>query len=145
MTCREIFLASDHAGFELKSFLINKLAQDKSLQITDLGCSNSETSVDYPDYANKLCQNINSTEKYGILICGSGIGMSIAANRFKNIRAALCHDERSAKLSRNHNNANILCLAARTLKNEEALKIVHSFCSSEFESGRHQIRIEKLT
>ena len=145
MICKEIYLASDHAGFELKSFLIEQLSLDKSITIIDLGCSDSKTSVDYPDFANDLCQKLDDSNKFGILICGSGIGMSIAANRFKNIRAALCHDEEMAKLSRNHNNANILCLGARTLKNDKALDIVKKFFASVFEKGRHEIRIKKIT
>ena len=139
----KILIASDHAGFGLKKFLIEELQQ---LEISDLGCDSAEKSVDYPDYAQKLCQKITDKNQLrGILICGSGIGISIAANRFKNIRAALCHNVKSAKLARAHNDANVLCLGARVVKNKSALSIVKAFFSTEFEGARHAARIAKLS
>ena len=109
-----------------------------------MGCDSAEKSVDYPDYAQKLCKKITKKNN-GILICGSGIGISIAANRFKNIRAALCHDVKSAKASRAHNDANVLCLGARVITNKMALAIVKAFFSTEFEGERHAARIKKLS
>lgn len=139
---QKIYIACDHAGFELKQYLIEQL--QNSFEIIDCGCDSAENSVDYPDFANYLCQKMASAEK-GILICGSGVGISIAANRFKHIRAALCHNEKSAKLSRNHNDANVIALGARILSKEENLKLVQIFLSENFESGRHEIRVEKLS
>jgi ribose 5-phosphate isomerase B len=136
-------LASDHAGFVLKKFLIEKITK-LGFEPIDLGCDSSEKSVDYPDYAQKLCKKITKISN-GILICGSGIGISIAANRFKNIRAALCHDVKSAKSSRAHNDANVLCLGARVISNKTALAIVKAFFSTEFEGERHAARIKKLS
>jgi len=138
----KIYIASDHAGFDLKSFLKESLA--KNFEIIDLGCNSAEISVDYPDYAKILCKKINPNKDFGILICGSGIGVSIAANRFKNIRAALCFDEEVAKLSRLHNDANVLCLGARFLNNQQSLKICQAFLKTNFEKGRHQIRLDKI-
>lgn len=139
----KILIASDHAGFALKKVLTEEL---QYFQFTDLGCSSAEKSVDYPDYAQKLCAKITEKNQLrGILICGSGIGISIAANRFKNIRAALCHNVKSAKLARAHNDANVLCLGARVIKNESALSIVKAFFSTEFEGARHAARIAKLS
>jgi ribose 5-phosphate isomerase B len=139
----QVYLASDHAGFILKKFLIEKIIK-LGFEPIDLGCDSSEKSVDYPDYAQKLCKKITKTNN-GILICGSGIGISIAANRFKNIRAALCHDVKSAKASRAHNDANVLCLGARVITNKMALTIVKAFFSTEFEGERHAARIKKLS
>jgi ribose 5-phosphate isomerase B len=141
-TTEKILIASDHAGFELKSFLILELKK-LGFSIFDLGCNSKEKSVDYPDYAQILCKKI--TTEFGILICGTGIGISIAANRFKHIRAALCHNIKSAKLSRAHNNANVLCLGARVLKNNAALNITKTFLTSKFEDGRHVTRVTKLS
>ncbi len=139
--CR-IFIASDHAGYNLKDFLFKKLAT-LGYEVTDLGCESSSKSVDYPDYAQIMSQKIGEKD-YGILICGSGIGISIAANRFKNIRAALCGEVVLSKLAREHNNANVVCLGARFLSNRKAFLIVESFFNSEFEGGRHVGRVEKL-
>jgi len=139
----QVYLASDHAGFILKKFLIEKIIK-LGFEPIDLGCDSSEKSVDYPDYAQKLCKKITKISN-GILICGSGIGISIAANRFKNIRAALCHDVKSAKSSRAHNDANVLCLGARVISNKTALAIVKAFFSTEFEGERHAARIKKLS
>ncbi len=137
----KILIASDHAGFVLKKFLIEEL----QFEVVDLGCKSAEKSVDYPDYANRLCKKITKKNPFrGILICGSGIGISIAANRFKNIRAALCHNVKSAKLARAHNDANVLCLGARVVSNKSALSIVKAFFSTEFEGARHAARVAKL-
>ncbi len=141
----KIFIASDHAGFVLKEFLVIELAK-LGLEAVDLGCSSAEKSVDYPDYAQKLCKKITDKNQLrGILICGSGIGISIAANRFKHIRAALCYNTNSAKLSRAHNDSNVVCLGARFTKDKQALSIVKAFLSTEFEGARHARRVEKLT
>ena len=140
---KKIVIASDHAGYELKENII-KYMLDKEFIVKNLGTDNNE-SVDYPDYANKLGDfMLNNNEYIGILICGTGIGMSIAANRLKHIRAALCCNEEMAKMSREHNNANILVLGARILSTESAFKIIQSFLSTEFSKGRHKLRLKKL-
>ena len=140
----KIAIASDHAGFDLKSLIIKTFTNQ--YQIIDCGLNNANTSVDYPDFAKKVVAKIMSKEvDFGILICGSGIGMSIASNRFKEIRAALCHNQKITKLSRQHNNANILCLGARIVKTHNALKMVELFLSTKFEAGRHSKRIDKLS
>lgn len=139
---KKIFIASDHAGFLLKKFLIVELTK-LGYKPVDLGCNSAEKSVDYPDYAQKLGKKI--TTEFGILICGSGVGISIAANRFKNVRAALCHNVKSAKLARAHNDANVISLGARVVKNKAALAIVKAFLTGEFEGGRHAARVEKLS
>lgn len=141
---KKIFIASDHAGFELKKFIISELSKN-NLNFEDLGCDSSEKSVDYPDFAQKLCKEIISENEVGILICGSGVGISIASNRFKNIRAALCHNPEIAKLSRSHNNANVVCLGSRIISQETALEIINCFFNTNFEAGRHEGRIKKLT
>ncbi len=138
-----IAIASDHAGFELKEQLISYLEQ-KKYQIIDLGCS-SKDSVDYPDYANKLVDSLKEQQVLrGILICGTGIGMSVAANRFNHIRAALCTNSLMAKFAREHNDANVLVLGARIIDQQTALDCVKSFLSTEFTETRHQLRIDKL-
>lgn len=141
---KKIFIASDHAGFDLKKFVIDNFSLS-NFELIDLGCDSSEISVDYPDYAQKLAKNLTSDSDFGILICGSGIGISIAANRFSHIRAALCCDKNSAKLSRNHNNANVLALGSRILDNDLALEIIKVFFESNFEQGRHSKRVNKLS
>ena len=131
-----IFIASDHAGFELKEYLKNHF------DLLDLG-TNNNTSCDYPVFAKKLCNQIKENDR-GILICGTGIGMSIAANRFKNIRAALCFNGEMAVLSRQHNDANVLVLGARIISAETAHNCVEKFLSTNFEGGRHQRRLELI-
>ena len=139
---KKIFIASDHAGFELKNILVQSLRS--SVEIIDLG-PNSTDSVDYPDFAKTLSQKVLSTpDTAGILLCGSGIGMSIAANRFKGIRAALVWNNELAKLSRQHNNANVVVLPARFLKSEDAISIVNDWLNTAFEGGRHQKRVDKI-
>lgn len=143
---KKVVISSDHAGFHLKSFLVESL-QNLGFSVLDLGCHSAEKSVDYPDYANILARNMDekTDEKIGILICGSGVGISIAANRFNHIRAALCNNAKIAKLARSHNDANVLCLGARLISNSNALKIVKTFINQEFEGGRHILRIAKLS
>jgi len=139
-----IVIGSDHAGFTLKE-KIKKSSQASGFEVKDLG-TNSEESVDYPDFAEKVCQEIIAGRaKLGILICGSGIGMSIAANRHKEIRAALCWNAETARLSREHNDANILVLGSRMVDEKEALECTNIFLSTPFSGGRHQRRVEKLS
>ena len=136
----KIYIASDHAGFALKEGIL-KLSQES---IVDLGTNSSEI-VDYPDYAYNLVEHLKSdVDAWGILICGSGIGMAIAANRDKNIRAGLAFNPEIAKLMRQHNNANVLVLPGRFIDVQVALKCVDNFLSTNFESGRHKKRIDKL-
>jgi ribose 5-phosphate isomerase B len=137
-----IVIAADHAGFELKQKIILYL-KGQQYNVLDLGCDNMD-AVDYPDYASRLCQNIGDRYSTGILICGSGIGMSIAANRFKHIRAALCADADIAQLSREHNDANVLVLGARIIDQEVAFSCINKFLNTEFKGGKHQIRVGKL-
>lgn len=137
----KILIASDHAGFKLKTIIIEAL-EKKNYQVFDLGC-NDETSVDYPEYAQKLCNAIDNKAK-GILICGSGIGMSIAANRFANIRAALCTNKEMARLAIEHNNANVLVLGARIITDKVAFECLTEFLNSKFIGEKHQRRINKL-
>lgn len=140
----KIWVGADHAGFKLKQDLIKKFPQ---FEWQDLGTF-SEESVDYPDYAAKVCEalkpEISNPGTFGLLICGSGEGMVIKANRYPWIRAALCWNEELARLSRAHNNANVLCLAARHVDPVINEKILEMFMSSPFEGGRHQRRVEKL-
>jgi len=143
MKKQTIAIASDHAGFELKEMLKAEIAA-LGFAAQDLGTHNTE-SVDYPDYAEALVQWMKAHEgSRGVLICGSGIGMSIAANRHKFIRAALVHDGAEASLARKHNNANVLCLGERTTAENKAKEALKAFLSTEFEGGRHQRRVEKL-
>ena len=137
----KILIASDHAGFILKNKLMNYFKN--KFEFTDLG-TNSEESVDYPDFAHKLASKISTKKLSGVLICGSGVGMSMVANRYNNVRAALCLNENMAKLSRQHNDANILVLGSRLISFEEAIKCFTMFFKSDFEGGRHQGRLEKF-
>jgi len=144
MKIRNIFLASDHAGFELKKKIGKFLNKKNGIKIMDLGPKNSN-SVDYPDYAHLLAKKMkNHKENFGILVCGSGIGMDMAANRHKNIRAALCYSIKSAKLSRKHNNANVMSIGSRLTKKNVALKCVEVFLKTDFEGGRHLRRVKKI-
>ena len=139
----KIALASDHAGFRLKEIIKNDLAR-KGYKILDLGCS-SEESVDYPDFAEKLARDVaEKTAKRGILLCGTGIGTSIAANKFPGIYAALCHDEYTARMSREHNDSNVLVLGGRTTSPAKAKKIVAVWLSAKFVGGRHRCRLNKI-
>ena len=138
-----IILASDHAGFNLKE-VIKKFLIKKRKKVLDLGTDNTN-SVDYPDYGKILGESVRDKKvALGIAICGSGIGMSIAANKIKGIRAALCSTEEMAKLSRNHNDANILALGARLISKENAISCLKVFLREKFEAGRHIKRVKKL-
>ena len=138
-----IAIGSDHGGFELKERLKTVLA-DFGCLVADVGC-HSLTSVDYPDIAQALLQTLASGQcRRGILICGTGIGMSIAANRDRRFRAALCHDEYTARMSREHNDADILCLGARVVGLGVAEGIVRTWLATTFAAGRHQRRIDKM-
>lgn len=140
---KKIFLASDHGGFELKEKI--KTYFNGKYEIIDLGPFNTE-SVDYPDFANLVVKNTleNTNENRGVLICGSGQGMAMRANKFPQIRAALVWSKESTLLSRQHNNANVLCLGGRLLDHQIALELVDIFMTTDFEGGRHQARIDKL-
>jgi ribose 5-phosphate isomerase B len=139
-----IYIASDHAGVELKAALIQHLAATGHA-VTDEGAFSTD-SVDYPDYAAKVASRLKAASTTrGILICGTGIGVSIAANRFSHIRAALCQSSEEACLSRAHNNANVLCLGARVITTDAAIACVDAFLTTEFEGGRHTLRTQKLT
>jgi ribose 5-phosphate isomerase B len=139
MNVTTLFIASDHAGFSLKEDLLAHL-RGKAWEIRDLGPA-SDAAADYPDYAHALCARILAANASGILICGTGIGMSIAANRHKGIRAALCTHEFQAEAARRHNDANVLCLAARLTAPHLARALVDAFLAAPFEGGRHQRRI----
>lgn len=136
------FIGTDHAGLSLKAFVITFL-QQRGFRVVDLAPKDTQR-VDYPDYAKKVCQAIQNEQDRGILICGSGIGMSIAANRFKHIRAACCTDSYMAKMARAHNNANVLCLGERISGVGEVESILEAFVDYDFEGGRHLLRVQKL-
>ena len=139
----KILIASDHAGFILKKKLVDLFKKEKNI-LYDIGTS-SENSVDYPDYAHKLCEQISKGNyNSGILICGSGIGMSIVANRYQKIRAALCLNEKMVKLCRRHNDANVLVLGSRLISYDEATKCILCFIKTSFEAGRHTNRLNKI-
>ena len=140
---KKIFLSSDHAGYKLKESI--KLHLDKKkIRYTDLG-PYSDSRVDYPDYAHKAAKKVKTNKKYvGILVCGSGMGMNIAANKHKNIRAAQCFNLKSTKLSRLHNDANIITLGSRLISKNNAIKFVDIFLNTKFEGGRHTKRIKKI-
>lgn len=137
-----IAIGCDHGGYELK-LAVESYLNDNKLEFTDCGCKGEK--VDYPDIAEKLCAKITSGEcDRGILICGTGIGMSMCANKVNGIRAAVCGDTFSAKYTRLHNDANVLCLGGRVLGAGLALEIVHEFLNNEFEGGRHIARLDKM-
>ena len=142
MNIQTIILGSDHAGFKLKE-LVKKFLIKKRKKVLDLG-TNNNNSVDYPDFAHMLSKKIKTKKQLGILVCGSGIGMDMAANRHKNIRAALCYSAEATKLSRQHNNANVMALGARLTKKNVALKYVDIFLKTNFIGGRHLKRIKKI-
>tara|TARA_B100001121_G_scaffold212042_1_gene185707 strand:- start:319 stop:744 length:426 start_codon:yes stop_codon:yes gene_type:complete len=140
---KKIFISSDHAGFSLKKKIIEFLIK-KKLSFHDLGPF-SNKSVDYPLYAHKLANNVKKNNKnIGILICGSGTGMNIAANKHRNIRAAQCFSLKSTKLSRLHNDANVITLGSRLISKNNALKYVSVFLNTKFEGGRHLRRVKKI-
>ena len=140
---KKLFISSDHAGFNLKEEIKKKFK--KKYSFIDLGTDNSKTSVNYPDYAHKLCKKVSKNPKnIGILVCGSGMGMSMAANRHKKIRAAVCYSVKNTKLSRLHNNANIITLGSRLTKKNTAFKCIETFINTKFEGGRHKKRVRKI-
>ena len=139
---KKIFIASDHAGYSLRKNVISRFSKTK--KIIDLG-PKSDDSVDYPDFARKLSKKVASNKgSFGILICGSGMGMAIAANKTKNIRAALCYSVKNTKLSRLHNNANIITLGERLIDKKKAFNLIKIFLSTKFEGGRHLRRVKKI-
>jgi ribose 5-phosphate isomerase B len=142
---KKIFIGNDHAGKDLKDFLINFFKNNyQEIEVINVGTDSYE-SCDYPDYAKEVSLNVLKEEdSIGILICGTGIGMSIAANKIRGIRAALCYNSTTAKLARQHNNANILCLGQRIIGFELAKDIVDTFIKTEFEGNRHLNRIIKI-
>lgn len=139
----KLHIASDHAGFALKKWLCAELAK-RNCELLDHG-TDSECRCDYPEYAEKLCRGVITDHNPGILICGTGIGMSMCANRYASIRAALCTTELHARMGRRHNDANVLCLGARITGAELALAIVEAFLGTAFEMGRHMDRIGRFS
>ena len=140
---KKFFIASDHAGFDLKEQIKKKFS--KKITIIDLGTTNSKNSVNYPSFAHQLCKKVSMNQKnMGILVCGSGMGMSMAANRHKKIRAALCYSVKNTKLSRLHNNSNIITLGSRLIKKDTAFKCIDTFLNTPFEGGRHLKRVKKI-
>jgi len=139
-----IVLAGDHGGYDLKVLLKSFLIENE-YEVLDLGCHGPE-SVDYPDYAQKLAEEIKSANaSRGVLVCGSGIGISIAANRFPHIRAALVHDRLTAELCRQHNDANVIVMGGRVIGPDVAKDCLRAFLNTDFEGGRHQRRIDKMS
>ena len=140
---KKLFISSDHAGYNLKEQIKKKF--NKKFSFIDLGTHNSKISVNYPDYAHKLCKKVaNNSKNMGILVCGSGMGMSMAANRHKKIRAAVCYSVKNTKLSRLHNNANVITLGSRLTKKNTAFKCIDVFIKTRFEGGRHNKRVKKI-
>ncbi len=140
---KKICIASDHAGFGLKNHIIEFLIKN-NISIIDLGPT-TDFSVDYPDFAKKVSKRVKSKKSdIGILVCGSGTGMAISANKNKGIRAAVCYNLKSTRLSRQHNNANIIALGSRLTKKKVALKLVNEFLGTKFEGGRHLRRVRKI-
>lgn len=138
-----IVIGCDHAGYKLKEFLINSLSE-KGYEFKDMGCNGER--CDYPDIAEAVCKEITSGNcEKGILICGTGIGMSIAANKIKGIRASLCSDSYSTKYTRLHNDANVMCMGARVIASGLAEELAEIFLTTNFEGGRHQHRIDLIT
>lgn len=140
----KVAIGSDHAGFKLKEFLKERLKK-QGYDLIDVGCFD-ETSVDYPDYALKVSEMVAGGDcRFGILICGTGLGMSIAANKVKGIRAAACSNIFEAMMARRHNDANIICIGSRVVGDEHAFLMVGCFLKEEFEGGRHERRIKKIS
>lgn len=143
VTNMKIAIGSDHAGFELKQIIVEHLSS-RNLDFVDFG-TNSLDSVDYPDFAKRVADEVSNKDLVmGILVCGSGQGMAMTANRYKDVRAAICHNSDVAKVTREHNDANILCLGSRFIEEAEALKCVDVFLSTDFEGERHLKRINKI-
>ena len=140
---KKLYISSDHAGYNLKEQIKKRFSKKYSFH--DLGTDSSKISVNYPDYAHKLCKKVsNNSKNIGILVCGSGMGMSMAANRHKRIRAAVCYSVKNTKLSRLHNNANIITLGSRLTKKNTAFKCIEIFVNTKFEGGRHSKRVRKI-
>ena len=141
---KKVAFASDHGGYDLKKYLIDNLSAD--YEIVDCGTNDNKTSVDYPIYAEKGCEAVLSGKaECCIMCCGTGIGISIAANKINGIRCGLCHSEYDAELTRRHNNANCMALGGRTIGCELALNIAKRFLTTDFEGGRHQRRLDEIT
>ncbi len=141
----KLAIGCDHGGFELKEEILKYIKTVKNVEVSDFGVANKD-SVDYPDYGAKVSEAVSrGTMDRGILICGTGIGMSIVANRFPKVRAALCHDHFTAQMSREHNDANILVMGERVIGKGVALEIVKTWLETEFAGGRHQLRLNKIT
>ncbi len=138
---RKIYIGADSAGYNLKEE-VKEYLSGKGYEVVDCGC-NSTASCHYPEFASKVCESVQGEldSSFGILICGTGIGMSMCANKHKGIRAALCSDTYSARMTRCHNDANLLCMGARVIGSCLALDIVDAFLSAEFEGGRHAVRV----
>lgn len=144
MVSERIAVAADHAGVDLKAAL-SEVLRERGYEVLDLGTDGPE-SVDYPDFAGKLAAALaDGRASRGVLVCGTGIGISIAANRHPHVRAALCHNATDARLSRQHNDANVLALGARTVGPEVALDCLETFLDTAFEGGRHQRRVDKMS
>lgn len=143
MNISQVYIASDHAGYEAK-MQVKSILENMGVLVIDLGTDNAKNSVDYPDFAALVANSIKSNDEFGVLVCGSGIGISIAANRFSHIRCALGHNATIARLSREHNDANVLCFGARVVGAEIIKDMVEVFFTTEFSGGRHQKRVEKL-
>jgi ribose 5-phosphate isomerase B len=144
LQAKKVAIACDHAGPKLKALLKAEL-HSMGIAVLDLG-TDTEESVDYPDFANKVADAISQGKaEMGVLICGSGIGISIAANRHRAVRAALCHNQLTATLARQHNNANVLVMGARIIEEPLALKMLHAFFETPFEGGRHENRVAKFS
>ncbi|MDH4163781.1 MAG: ribose 5-phosphate isomerase B [Nitrospirota bacterium] len=140
----KLAIGADHGGFDLKSEIVGLLKKIGNIEVIDFGTSGPD-SVDYPDYGKKVSEAVsNGQADRGILICGTGIGMSIVANRYPRIRAALCHDHFTAKMSRQHNDANVLVMGERVIGRGVACEIVQTWLDTAFEGGRHQLRLEKI-
>ena len=139
-----ISIGNDHAGVEYKNY-IKEYLLTKDIEVNNYG-TDSLDSVDYPDFAHPVSNDVNEKKsELGILICGSGNGVCMTANKYKNVRAALCWNKELALLSKSHNNANIVCIPARFIEKEEALDIIKTFISEEFEGGRHETRVNKIS
>ena len=140
---KKIYIGADSAGFKLKEEIKEHLV-GIGYEVIDVGC-NSDASCHYPEFASKVCCGVQSdNNSYGILVCGTGIGMSMCANKYRGIRAAVCSDTYSAKMTRHHNDANVLCLGARVIGNCLAIELVDAFLSSEYDGGRHEIRVKMM-
>ena len=142
MKNKNIAIGSDHAGFDLKEFIKEKF--EKEINWTDMGPSSADR-VDYPDYAHQVAESVsNNTVDLGILICGSGNGVCMTANKHEGVRAGLAWESELASLAREHNNANVICLPARFITEDQAVEIVRAYVNAEFEGGRHETRVQKI-